>query len=59
MQESEEQHVQSGRHIHDLRTALDVKEREANMASQQLQELTVASTGTNNSIQLLEEHVQR
>ncbi|XP_061496062.1 ankyrin repeat domain-containing protein 26 isoform X6 [Rhineura floridana] len=59
LQESEDQYLQSERRIHDLRNALDAKEHEANVASQKLQDLLVASSGTSNAIKQLEDHIQR
>ncbi|XP_062990125.1 ankyrin repeat domain-containing protein 26-like [Elgaria multicarinata webbii] len=59
LQESEEQYLQSERRTHDLRNSLDAKEREASLASQKLQDLLVASSGANNAIKQLEEHIQR
>ncbi|XP_034286937.1 ankyrin repeat domain-containing protein 26 isoform X6 [Pantherophis guttatus] len=59
LQDSEVQTIQCERSTHELRHALDIKEREANAASQKLQDLLVASSGTNNAIKQLEEHIQR
>ncbi|XP_070611339.1 ankyrin repeat domain-containing protein 26-like isoform X4 [Erythrolamprus reginae] len=59
LQDSEEQNIRCERSIHELRHALDSKEREASTASQKLQDLLVASSRTNNSIQELEGHIQR
>ncbi|NWW42747.1 ANR26 protein, partial [Pedionomus torquatus] len=59
LQELEEQHLQSEHCVHDLRTALDNKEREVIASSQKLQDLLLASSGTNTTIKQLEEHVQR
>ncbi|NXN45384.1 ANR26 protein, partial [Rhinoptilus africanus] len=59
LQELEEQHLQSEHCVHDLKTALDNKERELIASSQKLQDLLLASSGTNTTIKQLEEHVQR
>lgn len=59
LQESEDQYIQSERRVHDLKNALDSKEREVNASSQKLQDLLIASSGTNNAIKQLEEHIQR
>ncbi|XP_070802709.1 ankyrin repeat domain-containing protein 26 [Pituophis catenifer annectens] len=59
LQDSEVQTIQCERSTHELRHALDIKEREASAASQKLQDLLVASSGTNNAIKQLEEHIQR
>ncbi|KAJ6654098.1 hypothetical protein lerEdw1_007462, partial [Lerista edwardsae] len=59
LQETEEQHIHSERRTYDLRSALDAKEHEASMASQKLQDLLEASSGTNNAVKQLEEHIQR
>ncbi|NXO60947.1 ANR26 protein, partial [Aramus guarauna] len=58
LQELEEQHVQSEHCVHDLKTALDNKEREVIASSQKLQDLLLASSGTNTTVKQLEEHVQ-
>nr|XP_020645335.1 ankyrin repeat domain-containing protein 7 isoform X3 [Pogona vitticeps] len=59
LQGTEEQYLQSKRHIHDLRNALDAKEHEINVTSQKLQDLLVAFSEVNNTIKQLEEHIQR
>ncbi|NXA45084.1 ANR26 protein, partial [Nothocercus julius] len=59
LQELEEQHLQSERCVHDLKTALANKEREIMTSSQKLQDLVEASLGTSSTIKQLEEHVQR
>lgn len=59
LQDSEVQTIHCERSTHELRHALDIKEREASAASQKLQDLLVASSGTNNAIKQLEEHIQR
>ncbi|XP_058045798.1 ankyrin repeat domain-containing protein 26-like isoform X10 [Ahaetulla prasina] len=59
LQDSEVQTIQCERSTRELRHALDIKEREASAASQKLQDLLVASSGTNNTIKQLEEHIQR
>ncbi|XP_062838457.1 ankyrin repeat domain-containing protein 26 isoform X8 [Anolis carolinensis] len=59
LQESEEQYFQSEKCIHNLKNALDAKEHEAIVAAQKLKDLLVASSGANNAIKQLEEHVQR
>lgn len=59
LQETEEQYIHSERRTYDLRSALDAKEHEASMASQKLQDLLVASSGTSNAVKQLEEHIQR
>ncbi|XP_039199899.1 ankyrin repeat domain-containing protein 26 isoform X11 [Crotalus tigris] len=59
LQDSEVQTIQCERSTHELRHALDIKEREASAASQKLQDFLVASSGTNNAIKQLEEHIQR
>ncbi|NXQ88784.1 ANR26 protein, partial [Nyctibius grandis] len=59
LRELEEQHLQSEHCVHDLKTALDNKEREVIASSQKLQDLLLASSGTNTTIKQLEEHVQR
>ncbi|NXI43616.1 ANR26 protein, partial [Galbula dea] len=57
LQELEEQHLQSEHCVHDLKTALDNKEREAAASSQKLQDLLLASSGATTTIKQLEEHV--
>lgn len=52
LQESEEQHLQSERHIHEFKNTLSDKE-------QKLQDLVVELTGTINSKKQLEDHIQR
>ncbi|XP_044278977.1 ankyrin repeat domain-containing protein 26 isoform X2 [Varanus komodoensis] len=59
LNESEEQYLQSERLVHDLRNSLDAKEHESSLAAQKLQDLLVASSGANNTIKQLEEHIQR
>ncbi|XP_066490078.1 ankyrin repeat domain-containing protein 26-like isoform X2 [Tiliqua scincoides] len=59
LQDLEEQYSQSERRTYDLRHALDAKEHETSVASQKLQDLLAASTGTNNTVKQLEEHMQR
>lgn len=59
LRELEEQHRQSEHCVRDLKTALDDKEREVIASSQKLQDLLLASSGTNTTIKQLEEHVQR
>ncbi|NWH80895.1 ANR26 protein, partial [Piaya cayana] len=59
LRELEEQHLQSEHCVNNLKTALDNKEREAIASSQKLQDLLLASSGTDNTIKQLEEHVQR
>ncbi|XP_053114062.1 ankyrin repeat domain-containing protein 26-like isoform X3 [Hemicordylus capensis] len=59
LQESEEQYIQSERHIHDLRSALNAKEHETSVECQKLQDLLVVSSERNNTIKQLEEHIQR
>eukprot|EP00076_Gallus_gallus_P016973 XP_015136534.1 ankyrin repeat domain-containing protein 26 isoform X7 [Gallus gallus] len=59
LQESEEQRIQSEHCVHDLKTVLDNKEREVSASSQKLQDLLLATSGTNTTIKQLEEHVQR
>ncbi|KFW72923.1 Ankyrin repeat domain-containing protein 26, partial [Pygoscelis adeliae] len=59
LRELEEQHLQSEHCVHDLKAALDNKEREVTASSQKLQDLLLASSGTNTTIKQLEEHVQR
>ena len=59
LQELEEQHLQSEHCVRDLKTALDNKEREVIASNQKLQDLLLASSGTNTTIKQLEEHVQR
>ncbi|KGL92187.1 Ankyrin repeat domain-containing protein 26, partial [Charadrius vociferus] len=59
LRESEEQHLQSEHCVHDLKTALDNKEREVMASSQKQQDILLASSGTNTTIKQLEEHVQR
>uniref|UniRef100_A0A670YYC9 CCDC144C-like coiled-coil domain-containing protein n=1 Tax=Pseudonaja textilis TaxID=8673 RepID=A0A670YYC9_PSETE len=59
LQDSEVQTIQCERSTHELRHALDIKEREASASAQKLQDLLVASSGTNNTIKQLEEHIQR
>ncbi|XP_062439358.1 ankyrin repeat domain-containing protein 26 [Rhea pennata] len=59
LQELEEQHIQSECYVHDLKTALENKEREVIASSQKLQDLLEASSGTNTTIKQLEGHVQR
>ena len=58
MQESEEQRVQSERRAQDLKTALEDKQREVVAASQQVQDLLEASSGTTGQKDL-EERVGR
>lgn len=55
----EEQKLQSERCVHDLKIVLDNKEREVVASSQKLQDLLLATSGTNATIKQLEEHVQR
>ncbi|XP_061229009.1 ankyrin repeat domain-containing protein 26-like [Neopsephotus bourkii] len=59
IQELEEQKLQSECCVHDLKTVLDNKEREAVASCQKLQDLLLTSSGTNATIKQLEEHVQR
>lgn len=59
LQESEEQRIQSEHCVHDLKTVLDNKEKEVSVSSQKLQDLLLATSGTNTTIKQLEEHVQR
>ncbi|NXK22114.1 ANR26 protein, partial [Arenaria interpres] len=59
LRELEEQHLQSEHCVHGLKTALDNKEREVIASSQKLQDLLLASSGTNTTVKQLEEHVQR
>ncbi|XP_067171310.1 ankyrin repeat domain-containing protein 26 isoform X3 [Apteryx mantelli] len=59
LQELEKQHIQSECCVHDLKTALENKEREVIASSQKLQDLLEASLGTNTTVKQLEEHVQR
>ncbi|XP_063165588.1 ankyrin repeat domain-containing protein 26 isoform X2 [Candoia aspera] len=59
LQDSEEQNIHCERSAHELRHALDAKEREASVASQKLQDLLLASSGASNAIKQLEEHIQR
>ncbi|XP_069658413.1 ankyrin repeat domain-containing protein 26-like [Haliaeetus albicilla] len=59
LQELEEQHLQSEHCVRDLKTALDNKEREVIASNQKLQDLLLASSGTNTTIKQLEEHMQR
>uniref|UniRef100_A0ACB8FQ37 Uncharacterized protein n=2 Tax=Sphaerodactylus townsendi TaxID=933632 RepID=A0ACB8FQ37_9SAUR len=59
LEELEEQFIHSQKCIQDLRNDLDVKEGEARVVPQNLQELLVASSGTNTAIKHEEEHMQR
>ncbi|XP_032914607.1 ankyrin repeat domain-containing protein 26-like isoform X5 [Catharus ustulatus] len=58
LREVEEKYLQSERCVHDLKTALDDKEREATASAQKLQDQLLASSETNTTIKQLEEHVQ-
>ncbi|NXY47191.1 ANR26 protein, partial [Ceuthmochares aereus] len=59
LRELEERQLQSDHCFNNLKTALKNKEREATASSQKLQDLLLASSGTDNTIKQLEEHVQR
>ncbi|KAJ7329693.1 hypothetical protein JRQ81_015867 [Phrynocephalus forsythii] len=59
LQGSEEQHLQSERHIYNLRNAMDAKEQEASVISHQLQELLVKLSEAKSTIKQLEGHIQR
>ncbi|NXQ49825.1 ANR26 protein, partial [Catharus fuscescens] len=59
LREVEEKYLQSERCVHDLKTALDDKEREATASAQKLQDQLLASSETNTTIKQLEEHVQQ
>lgn len=59
LRDLEEQHLQSEHCVHNLKAALDNTEREVIASSQKLQDLLVASSGTNSTVKQLEEHVQR
>lgn len=59
LQDLEEQRLQSEHCVHDLKAALDNKEREVTASSQKLQDLLMASSGTNHTVKQLEEHIQR
>lgn len=52
----EKKYLQSERCVHDLKTALDDKEREATASAQKLQDQLLAHLET---VKRLEEHVQR
>ncbi|KAM9231012.1 LOW QUALITY PROTEIN: uncharacterized protein RG961_004576 [Leptosomus discolor] len=58
LQELEEQRLQSEHCVCDLKTALANKKREERAPSQKLQDLLLASSGTNATIKQLEEHMQ-
>ncbi|NWZ34507.1 ANR26 protein, partial [Brachypodius atriceps] len=58
LREVEEKYLHSERCVHDLKTALDEKEREAAASAQKLQDQLLASSETNTTIKQLEEHVQ-
>ncbi|RLW06533.1 hypothetical protein DV515_00004401 [Chloebia gouldiae] len=58
LREVEEKYLQSEHYVRDLKTALDVKEREATASAQKLQDQLLASSETNTTIKQLEEHVQ-
>ncbi|XP_070611037.1 ankyrin repeat domain-containing protein 26-like [Erythrolamprus reginae] len=59
LQDSELQNSHCKRSTRELQHALHIKECEASVASQKLQDLLVASSGINNAIKQLEEHIQR
>ncbi|XP_069658395.1 ankyrin repeat domain-containing protein 26-like [Haliaeetus albicilla] len=59
LRELKEQHLQSEHCVRDLKTALDNKEREVIASNQKLQDLLLASSGTNTTIKQLEERMQR
>ncbi|XP_063252814.1 ankyrin repeat domain-containing protein 26 isoform X5 [Prinia subflava] len=58
LREVEEKYLNSERCVHDLKTALDEKEREATASALKLQDQLLASSETNTTIKQLEEHVQ-
>ncbi|NXX92185.1 ANR26 protein, partial [Centropus bengalensis] len=58
LRELEEQHLQSEHCINNLKTALDYKEKEATASSQKMQDLLLASSGTDTTIKQLEEHLE-
>ncbi|XP_029868878.1 ankyrin repeat domain-containing protein 26-like [Aquila chrysaetos chrysaetos] len=55
LRELEEQHLQPEHCVRDLKTALDNKEREVIASTQKLQDLLLASSGTNATIKQLED----
>ncbi|NXL46702.1 ANR26 protein, partial [Podilymbus podiceps] len=57
--QKELEEVKTKRCVHDLKTALDNKEREVIASSQKLQDLLLASSGASTTVKQLEEHVQR
>ncbi|NXQ15287.1 ANR26 protein, partial [Peucedramus taeniatus] len=59
LREVEEKYLQSEYCVHDLKTALDGKEREVTASAQKLQDQLLASSETNTTIKQLEEHVQQ
>uniref|UniRef100_A0A8C4SM48 Ankyrin repeat domain-containing protein 26 n=1 Tax=Erpetoichthys calabaricus TaxID=27687 RepID=A0A8C4SM48_ERPCA len=59
LQEMEDQYVHSERRSHDLKNALEDKEREVIASSQKLQEMISSSSGTSKTMKQLEEHTQR
>ncbi|NXO24352.1 ANR26 protein, partial [Cisticola juncidis] len=59
LREVEEKYLNSERCVHDLKTALDEKEREATASALKLQDQLLASSETNTTIKQLEEHVQQ
>ncbi|XP_039617341.1 ankyrin repeat domain-containing protein 26 isoform X2 [Polypterus senegalus] len=59
LQEMEDQYVHSERRSHDLKNALEDKEREVIASSQKLQEMISSSSGTSKTLKQLEEHTQR
>ncbi|KAL4659490.1 ankyrin repeat domain-containing protein 26-like [Arapaima gigas] len=59
LQDSEEQCVETERLVHSLRNALDSKEHDVNTTSQKLQEVLLASAGTDKTVKQLEEAMQQ
>ncbi|NXM53617.1 ANR26 protein, partial [Illadopsis cleaveri] len=59
LREVEEKYLHSEHCVHDLKTAMGEKEREAAASAQKLQDQLLASSETNTTIKQLEEHVQQ
>lgn len=59
LQESEDQYVQAEQRIHELKRALDDKERDAIISSQRLQEALAAAVDRDKMVKQLEEAVQK
>lgn len=59
LQDLEDQFVQSERRNHQLKNALDDKEREMITAFQKVQEFSTGAAGAEKAVKQLEEHVQK